>query len=31
VFDEIQFYLFNHHPYIDARPDEQRYEKERSR
>jgi alkanesulfonate monooxygenase SsuD/methylene tetrahydromethanopterin reductase-like flavin-dependent oxidoreductase (luciferase family) len=25
VFDEIQFYLFNHHHYIDVPPDEQRY------
>ena len=26
MFDEIQFYLFNHHHYIDVPPDEERYE-----
>jgi alkanesulfonate monooxygenase SsuD/methylene tetrahydromethanopterin reductase-like flavin-dependent oxidoreductase (luciferase family) len=25
VFDDIQFYLFNHHHYIDIPPDQQRY------
>ena len=26
VFDDIQFYLFNHHHYIDEPPDSDRYE-----
>jgi alkanesulfonate monooxygenase SsuD/methylene tetrahydromethanopterin reductase-like flavin-dependent oxidoreductase (luciferase family) len=26
VFDDIQFYLFNHHHYIDIPPDHERYE-----
>ena len=26
VFDDIQFYLFNHHHYIDEPPDSDKYE-----